>query len=283
MAGEEDLMKQVEELKRKLREVEEEKEEMRRGWEEEENEEMRRGSKEARVGGESRGREEARGGEYRMRESGTGGIASRAMGSAVHMGQLGMDNNNNDRQFYFPNKQQPQDQRYNGGYSTAPQQQPEFYFTSGHLNIRPPRFPMGPAKARQQQPQDQRYNGGNSAAPQQQPEFYFTSGHLNIRPPLFPMGPAKARQQQPSDQRYWGGYSTAPLQQSGPRPFSSFDDDREKQQRFSTEVDYYGGPLFEVFGPPQQRSSTEVDYYGGPLSEVFGPPESKSNNGLRRR
>ena len=29
------------------------------------------------------------------------------MGSAVHMGQLGMDNNNNnDRQFYFPNKQQ---------------------------------------------------------------------------------------------------------------------------------------------------------------------------------
>ena len=53
MAGEEDLMKQVEELKRKLREVEEEKEEMRRGWEEEENEEMRRGSREARVGGES--------------------------------------------------------------------------------------------------------------------------------------------------------------------------------------------------------------------------------------
>ena len=39
-----------------------------------------------------------------MRESSTGGIASRAMGSAVHMGQLGMDNNN--RQFYFPNKQQ---------------------------------------------------------------------------------------------------------------------------------------------------------------------------------
>ena len=169
MAGEEDLMKQVEELKRKLREVEEEKEEMRRGWEEEENEEMRRGSKEARVGGESRGREEARGREFMMRESGTGGIASRAMGSAVHMGQVGMDNNNNDRQFYFPNKQQPQDQRYNGGYSTAPQQQLEFYFPSGHLNIRPRRFPTGPAKARQQQPQDQRYNGGYSTAPQQQP------------------------------------------------------------------------------------------------------------------
>ena len=94
MAGEEGLTKQVEELKRKLREAEEEREEMRRG------------SKEARVGGESRGRE-ARRGEYMMRESGTGGIASRAMGSAVHMGLLGMDNNNNnDRQFYFPDKQQ---------------------------------------------------------------------------------------------------------------------------------------------------------------------------------
>ena len=78
------MMKQVEELKRKIREVEE-------------KEEMRRGREEARVRGKSRGREEARGGEYMMRESGTGGLASRAMGSAVHMGQLGMDNNNNDR------------------------------------------------------------------------------------------------------------------------------------------------------------------------------------------
>ena len=78
MAREEDLMKQVEELKRKLREAEEEKEEI---W---------------------RRRKEARG---RMRESDAGGIASRAMGSAVHMGQLGIDNNNDSR-FYFPNKQQ---------------------------------------------------------------------------------------------------------------------------------------------------------------------------------
>ena len=84
-------MKQVEELKRKLEA-------------EEQREKIRRGRKEARVGGESRGRKEARGGEYMMGESGTGGIASRAMGSAVHMGQLGMDNNN--RQLYFPNKQQ---------------------------------------------------------------------------------------------------------------------------------------------------------------------------------
>ena len=81
MAREEDLIKQVEELKRKLREAEEEKEEI---W---------------------RRRKEARGGEYMMRESDAGGIASRAMGSAVHMGQLGIDNNNG-RTFYFPNKQQ---------------------------------------------------------------------------------------------------------------------------------------------------------------------------------
>ena len=82
MAREEDLMKQVEELKRKLREAEEEKEEI---W---------------------RRRKEARGGEYMMRESDAGGIASSAMGSAVHMGQLGIDNNNNYRRFYFLNKQQ---------------------------------------------------------------------------------------------------------------------------------------------------------------------------------
>ena len=82
MAREEDLMKQVEELKRKLREAEEEKEEI---W---------------------RRRKEARGGEYMMRESDAGGIASRVMGSAVHMGQLGIDNNNNYRRFYFLNKQQ---------------------------------------------------------------------------------------------------------------------------------------------------------------------------------
>ena len=70
-------MKQVEELKKKLREVEEEKEEMRRGREE------------ARVRRESRGGEEARGGEYMTRVSGAGGLASRAMGSAVHAEQQG--------------------------------------------------------------------------------------------------------------------------------------------------------------------------------------------------
>ena len=92
MAGEEDLMKQVEELKRKLREVEEEKEEKRRGLEEEESETRR-------------GRKEARGGEYVIRGSGTGGFASRTMSFGVHVEQQGTEHNNN-RQFYFPNKQQ---------------------------------------------------------------------------------------------------------------------------------------------------------------------------------
>ena len=58
-------------------------------------------------------------------------------------------------------------------------------------------------------------------------------------------------------------------------------DDREEQQRPSTEVDYHGGPLPEVFGPPeseeQQRTSTEVDCHGGPVSEVSGPPEATAS------
>ena len=89
MSGKEDLMKQVEELKKMLREAEEEKYEMRRGREE------------ARVRGESREREEERGREYTMRGSGAGGFASRAMGSAVHVAQQGTENNDM-RQFYFP-------------------------------------------------------------------------------------------------------------------------------------------------------------------------------------
>ena len=87
MAGEEDLMEQVEELK--MEQVEELKMELREA--EEGREEMRRGSKEARVGGESRGREEARGGEYRVRGSGAGGFASRTMGSAMLVGLQGQE------------------------------------------------------------------------------------------------------------------------------------------------------------------------------------------------
>ena len=67
MTREEDLMKQVEELKRKIREVEEEKEELRRR------------------------RKEAWGGEYMMRESGADGIASRAIGSVMHVGLQGQE------------------------------------------------------------------------------------------------------------------------------------------------------------------------------------------------
>ena len=87
MAGEEGLMKQVEELKRKLREVEEEKEEMRRGLEERESETRR-------------GREEPRGGEYMLGGSGTGGFTSRTMGSGVHVEQQGTENNDM-RKFIF--------------------------------------------------------------------------------------------------------------------------------------------------------------------------------------
>ena len=61
MAGEEGLMKQVEELKRKIREVEKEKEEIRR-------------------------RKEAM-----MRESDAGGVASRAIGSVMHVGLQGQE------------------------------------------------------------------------------------------------------------------------------------------------------------------------------------------------
>ena len=61
MTRKEDLMKQVEELKRKLREVEKEKEEIRR-------------------------RKEAM-----MRESDAGGIASRAIGSVMHVGLQGQE------------------------------------------------------------------------------------------------------------------------------------------------------------------------------------------------
>ena len=58
-------------------------------------------------------------------------------------------------------------------------------------------------------------------------------------------------------------------------------DDRDEQERPSTEVDYHGGPLYRVFGPPkseeQQRTLTEVDCQGGPVSEVSGPPEATAS------
>ena len=75
MSSEEDLREQGEGLKRRLREVEEEKRVA-----EEEKEEMRRG------------RKEVKGTEGMMKGSGAGGLASRAMGSAMHVGQKGMEN-----------------------------------------------------------------------------------------------------------------------------------------------------------------------------------------------
>ena len=58
-------------------------------------------------------------------------------------------------------------------------------------------------------------------------------------------------------------------------------DDRAEQQRPSTEVDYHGRPISEVFGPPEsvehQRTTTEMDCHGGPVSEVSGPPEATAS------
>ena len=74
MSGEEDLRQQVEELKKRVREAEAEKRVA-----EEENKKMRRG------------REGVRGGEDVMRGSGAGGLAGRAMGSAMHVGLQGQE------------------------------------------------------------------------------------------------------------------------------------------------------------------------------------------------
>ena len=100
MSGEEELREQVEELKKRVREAEQEKRVI-----EEENNEM------------NREREGVRGREDVMRGSGAGGLAGRAMGAAMHVGQQGVEND--DRRFYFP---------------------------SGHPNTRPPKFPTDFAK-----------------------------------------------------------------------------------------------------------------------------------------
>ena len=54
--------------------------------------------------------------------------------------------------------------------------------------------------------------------------------------------------------------------------------DQEQSQRPSTEVEYHGGPLCQVFGPPesveQQRATTEIHCHGEPVPEVSGPPEA---------
>ena len=58
-------------------------------------------------------------------------------------------------------------------------------------------------------------------------------------------------------------------------------DDQEEGQRPSTKVEYHGGPLSEIFGPPesveQQRATTKVDCRGGPVPEVSGPPEATAS------
>ena len=58
-------------------------------------------------------------------------------------------------------------------------------------------------------------------------------------------------------------------------------EDREEQQRSSTEVDYHGGPRSEVFGPPesveQQGATKEINCHSGPVSEVSDPPKATAS------
>ena len=55
--------------------------------------------------------------------------------------------------------------------------------------------------------------------------------------------------------------------------------DRAEQQRPSTEEDYHGRPLFEVFGPPEsvEHRRATTDCHGGPVPEVSGPPEATAS------
>ena len=76
-----------------------------------------------------------------------------------------------------------------------------------------------------------------------------------------------------------GGLSNSIAQGQGQRDVGV--DDQEEGQRPSTEVEYHGEPLSEVFRPPesveQQRAATEMDCHGGPVSEVSGPPEATAS------
>ena len=113
MSAEEDLRKQVEELKKRVREAEEEKRVA-----EEENKEMRRG------------RKGVRGREHVIRGSGAGGLAGRAMGSAMDVGLQGQDGMHVGMQ----------------GQQGMENDDRRFYFSSGHPNTRPPKFPTDPVK-----------------------------------------------------------------------------------------------------------------------------------------
>ena len=84
----------------------------------ERGDEERKGRSESKGRIEREGRSERRGIYDEGIVSGAGGLASRAMGSAVHVKQQGTENNDM-RQFYFP---------------------------SGQLSTCPPRFPTDPAK-----------------------------------------------------------------------------------------------------------------------------------------
>ena len=107
MSGEEDLRGQVEELKKRAGEAEEEKRVA-----DKENKEMRRRRKDL------------------MRGSGAGGLAGRAMSSPMHVGLQGQEGMHVGIQ----------------GQQDMQNDDRRFYFSSGHPNTRPPKFPTDPAK-----------------------------------------------------------------------------------------------------------------------------------------
>ena len=123
------------------------------------------------------------------------------------------------------------DQRYNGGHSTAPPPQPAPRPFSSFV-------------------QDQRYNGGHSTAPPQQPAPRLLSSFG-------------------WDQRYNGGHSTAPQQQPLPRSFSSFGWEQRGACRDGPPVNELANSIVQG----QARRDVEMDYHGGSVSKVSGPPE----------
>ena len=181
----------------------------------------------------------------------------------------------------LPSQQQPaprpfssfvRDQRYNGGHNAAPSQQPAPRPFSSFLR-------------------DQGYSGRRRTAPQQQPaprpfssvvrDQRYNSGHSAARPQQPAPGPFSSFGW---DQRYNGGHSTAPPPQPRPRPFSSFGWDQRYAYHSRPPVN--GGLANNIAQgqaqrddgvddrAEQQRPTTEIDCYGGPVPEVSGPPEA---------
>ena len=75
------------------------------------------------------------------------------------------------------------------------------------------------------------------------------------------------------DKRYNCGHRTAPQQQPGPRPFCSFDWEQRGACRDGPPVN----GLANSIAQGQAQRDVEMDYHGGPVSKVFGPPETTAS------